>query len=189
MAAFYEANRYKVKITNQVLTENKKGNPELQLTVQPIAVYERGEFSEFAGPYERTVYITLTDGTIGTPDSPGWALQLLEFLGFNGQSFAQLDPADDNAISFIDTVVDARCVIDTYNGVEREKWDIIRPGRMTATTIDKKSIRALDAKFGKTLKSISKKQPVGAGVGDERVTLNDSLPPAPKGRGQKDIPF
>jgi len=42
------------RIVKQVLTENRKGNPEFQLTVLPIGYYEKEEYVQYDFPYSRT---------------------------------------------------------------------------------------------------------------------------------------
>ena len=156
MAAFYENGKYQALIVGQSLGENTMGNPEVQLRIKPIGIYDRtGEVSNFDGPYERTIYLVLTDATLGTPDKPGWVMQLLQFLGFNGTSFSQLDPAHPQAIDFTNKEVDAVCQVETYEGKDREKWNILRGGsnNSPAKPLPNKAIRGLDAKFGKLLKS------------------------------------
>lgn len=158
MAAFYTPGRYRVRIVGQTLAENKKGNPELQLKVQPIGYYEQNEYHEHDFPYPRTVYLTLTEGTIGTADKPGWIMELLRFLGFDGSSFGQLDPEAKDAVSFIGQEQDAICAVGDYDGKEREKWSIYRGGSGgDAKPMEKKGIKALDSKFKALLKARDKK--------------------------------
>lgn len=152
---YYTAGKYTGRIVNQVLTENRAGNPELQLVFLPTASIDaHGQADSITTDFPRTIYLTLTERTIGTPEKPGWVLLTLQFLGFNGTSFSQLDPDSDNPCSFIGMEVELRCNIETYEGKDREKWSVIRPGAGTiAKPAAKKTIRALDAKFSKLLKA------------------------------------
>lgn len=196
MAAFYESGKYRVKIAKQAFGKNKKDNFELQLTIKPIGVYSKPnspdeQLSEFDAPYERTIFLTLTEGTLGTTEKPGWVMQNLTYLGFNGDSFAQLDPNDKDAISFVGLELDARCDHEDYEGKEREKWNIIRPGGgasgPTTKPAEKKEVRALDSKFKSLLKANAKGRElatVGAGVVDP-----GDPPPPPAGRSDEEIPF
>jgi hypothetical protein len=183
VAAFYTPGRYRVRIVGQVLAENKKGNPELQLKVQPIGYYEKDEYVEHDFPYPRTVYLTLTEGTIGTPDKPGWIMELLRFMGFDGSSFGQLDPEAKDAVSFIGHEHDAICAVGDYEAKEREKWSIYRGGSgAAAKPMEKKSIKALDAKFKALLKARDKKQKDAA----QQPAPEPAMAAAPAG---EDIPF
>lgn len=183
MAAFYTPGRYRVRIVGQVLAENKKGNPELQLKIQPIGYYEQSEYVEHDFPYPRTVYLTLTEGTIGTPDKPGWIMELLRFMGFEGSSFGQLDPEAKDAVSFVGHEHDAICAVGDYEGREREKWSIYRGGSgEAAKPMEKKGIKALDAKFKALLKPKGKKEKDAA---PDQVPVAE-LATAP---ASQDIPF
>ncbi len=184
MAAFYTPGRYRVRIVAQTLTENKRGNPELQLKVQPIGYYEQnGEYVQHDFPYQRTVYLTLTEGTIGTPDKPGWIMELLRFMGFDGSSFGQLDPEAKDAVSFIGHEHDAICVVGDYESKEREKWSIYRGGSgAAAKPMEKKCIKALDAKFKALLKARDKKQKDAS----PQPAPEPAMAAAPAG---EDIPF
>ena len=191
MAAFYDKGTYQAKIVKQSLGENSKGNPELQLTLQPTAVVlQNGELAEQPFPYERTIYLTFTDGTLGTEANPGWVLQTLAYLGFEGGSFADIEKHD-----FTGQEVTALCAHDNYQGKEREKWSILRPRTAAPVKpLDKKGLRTLDAKFGKALKAVVKQAKEAP---PEKLTLpRDTtpvtagvLPEAPAGRDSEDIPF
>lgn len=160
----YDEGRFRVRIVDQQFGENKKGNPELQLIAQPIGYYNQGdeEFTPAYFQWPRTIFLTLTEGTLGTPDNPGWVMQTLKFLGFSGTSFSALDPNADNAHKFAGLEVDALCKHDEYDGKTREKWSILKPGgsRPQIGKIEKKSVRQLDAKFGKVLKAVATEAPV-----------------------------
>lgn len=77
MAAYYESGKYKARVTNQALVTNNKGNPEFKLVIKPIAFVIEGQENPFEGDYNRTIYLTLTDATLGTPTKPGWVMQTL----------------------------------------------------------------------------------------------------------------
>jgi hypothetical protein len=162
MAAYYEPARYRARITRQSLGENKKGNPELQIHFKPYGIYgPDGQLQPFDFPYERTVYLVFTDATLGTPDQPGWVIATLAHLGFTGDSFALLDPGEPNHVSFVNQEVDVFCEVETYEGKEREKWNIQRQTTVsTQKPLEKKGIRALDAKFGRVLKTMSPTRPI-----------------------------
>jgi hypothetical protein len=191
MAAFYDRGRYQGKIVNQILGENSKGNPELQLVVQPTAMYdEKGEPCKLSFPYSRTIYLVLTEATIGTPETPGWVVQTLNALGFNGKSFGELEPGQPDSWSCIGQAVDLRCDHDEYEGKEREKWSIARKPNTNGTptkTLEKKSLRALDAKYGKVLKVLAETAP--APTAEPTPGADAPLPPPPAGRTEAEIPF
>src|SRR4051794_26835454 len=116
MAAFYEKGKYRIRIANQAFGANPKGNPQIQLIFDVIGIYEGGEVSKFEGPYQRKIFLTPTQATLGAPDDPGWVLKTLQYLGFNGASFAPLDPEHKEHISFVGLEIDARCDVEDYEG-------------------------------------------------------------------------
>lgn len=165
MAVYFGEGRYRVRIESQAIAEGKKredgteGNPSLQIGIMPIGQYVDNEIEEVHSLYGRTVYLPLTDGTIGTLDNPGWVLMTLRFLGWQGTSFSELDPNEQPCHSFVGLECDAICQHDEYQGKQREKWSIHRPrgqGEAIGKTLDKKGLKSLDAKFGKVLKSTAK---------------------------------
>jgi hypothetical protein len=187
MAAYFDKGKYRIRITDQSLGENRNGNPELQLRFDVIGIHTKAGVEEMNGEYPRTIYLVMTDGTIGTADKPGWVLEVLRSLNFNGQSFAQLDPSHEKAVSFVGLEIDARCDHEEYDGREREKWSIVRPNASStlapAKPLEKKSLRALDAKFGKVLKAVNGRP---APANDSNVA---TLDPPPPGRDSEEIPF
>lgn len=194
MAAFYEPGKYRVRVTKQQFGENKNSNPELQLAIKPIGIYEGEEPSDMEGLYDRTIFLTLTEGTLGTAEKPGWVMTTLLFLGFNGTSFAQLDPEHTKAISFVGKEFDARCDVEEYQGKEREKWNVLRPGTGSGGPATKpiatKAVRALDAKFGKLLKSsIGRPAPNSPADPESTAAAIATMDPPPPGRAEEDIPF
>lgn len=188
----YNEGRYRVKITGQALTENKKGNPEVQLTILPVGWYEpqSDKPEPYAFQFPRTIFLTLTDATIGDEKAPGWVLHTLHYLGFRGTSFAALDPNVDGAFVFVGMELDATCRHDTYEGKTREKWAILRSGEARATkAIEKKAIRQLDSRFSKVLKSMAAK-PAPAGAVDPAGEAELAAEtPADATPAASDIPF
>lgn len=158
MAAFYEQGKYKVEIVGQALTENARGNAEFQLQLKPLAYIDpkAGE-TELGFDYTRTQYMSLTPATVGTPEKPGWVIETLASLGFNGTSFGQLDAEHKDHISFVGMTLEAICAHEEYQGKTKEKWNILRPGGNTRDVkpIEKKNMRTLDNKFGKVLKAFA----------------------------------
>lgn len=180
----YEEGNYKAEITGQALVSNKKGNPELQLVIAPTTFEApNGEQEPVRKTYPRTIYLTMTDATLGTESNPGWVFQTLQHLGFNRPSFSALDPADDNHQSFVGQTIEVSCKHDEYNGQNREKWSIYRTGatKTQGEPMEKKAIRQLDTKFSKLLKSTAndKSAPKSTEAGDNTPSSGDD----------QDIPF
>jgi hypothetical protein len=184
MAAHYEEGRYRVRVAGQALDAGgkpKEGGgataPSVLLIVRPVGFYDaEGDLISEDFQYDRTIYMQLTDSTIGTADKAGWVLQTLQYLGFDRDSFGALDPDVEGHFSFVGLECDAICKHDTYGGKTREKWSVHRPGNggqgPAVTRMEKKAVRALDAKFGKVLKAAVKAKP--------EATAQESPKPEPK---------
>ncbi len=150
----YENGRYQALITDQNLVENNKGNPELQLSIQPTAYQnEYGEWIIINVP-PRTIFLTLTDKTIGTPESPGWVLGVLHYLGWRGTSFDTLDKNTPGHHVF-DNEIEALCNNEEWEGRTREKWSIATP--RTGKGLPKSSLKQLSSRHKATLAAMSKK--------------------------------
>ena len=181
--------RYFAKITSQALTRNKKGNPEVQLTVLPLGQYDMdGNYEPRSFQWERTVFLSLTDKTIGTAHEPGWVLETLRFLGFKGDSFSKLDPAVEGSHSFVDKEVDVLCKTTKWDRKTIEKWSFLRAGgkRTEAKPVAAKEVRALEP-VGQVLKATAKAAPPTAKPKAERQPgEDDGLDPQ---EDPNDIPF
>lgn len=189
MAIYFHPGRYRARIDKQAVVENKKGNPEVQLTIVILGRYANDtEVIPCTEGYQRTVFMTLSPLTIGTETKPGWVLQTLQSLGFNAQSFGQLDPAHEQACDLTGQEVDAVCQTNSYNGQDREKWSVRRPGgggNAPGKPLERKGLKALDTKYGKVLKAVNKNAPPPA---------DDANPDTPPGEDkptptEANIPF
>jgi len=190
----YDNGTYKVKIVDQSIGENNNGNPELRLTIQPLGIYfddmepdgtKKKSLCDQDYPFTRTVFLALTDGTMGTPDQPGWVAHTLKFLGFTGESLSQLDKDHPQHISLIGIEADATNQIENYKGKDREKWNFLRgTGQQQQRALAKDALRQLDAKFGKVLKAVQTAKT------NPRPPLASPVPAfAGASRAGEDIPF
>ena len=180
------AGRYQATIVAQALAENKKGNPELQLTIKPTAFFRgENEVDPIDDGFPRTVFLTMTDQTMGNPASPGWVLQTILSLGFDREDLGDLSPDKPGHFSFIGKQVDAVCQHGDWNGNAREKWSIRRPGNngVVARPLDKKQTTSLNSRFGKALKAH-----LGRPNGATPAPVPQALPVATAAR-EEDIPF
>jgi hypothetical protein len=148
MSAWYEPGRYRVEIVNAALGESKdKATPQVEVTILPKGVYAGGGQLLDCAEQARIVYLALTEATLGTTANPGWVMKTLTAFGFVGPSFNDLQP-------LIGKVADAQCVIEDFNGEQREKWSLWRPfGQAPQRPAEKKTIRSLDAKYAALLKT------------------------------------
>jgi hypothetical protein len=165
MSVYFDEGKYRVRIENQAISEGKKredgteSNPSIELQIMPIGKYEQNELESVYAQYGRTIFLPLSEGTIGTAENPGWVLLTLRYLGWKGESFAELDPSNSPCHSFVGVECDAICQHDEYQGKQKEKWSIFRPrqqGEGYGKPIDKKGLKTLDAKFQKALRATTK---------------------------------
>ena len=176
----YDRGLYRVRIDNQQLGESQNGNPQIVLTFTPLGQYDMKDNSLFTCPSEaRSAFMTITDNTID------FILETLRHLGFQGNSFAQLDPDTTGFHDFRGVECDAYCKHDEYEGKTKEKWNISR-GKVTLNVkpLEKKDLRALDAKFGKKLKATP-----AATNGPTKAPPARGQAPAPAAPVPEDIPF
>lgn len=151
MSTQYQPGRYRLKTLGAALGESKGGTPQIELGVEVLGFYvPDGSFVEGGG--DRTIYLALTDGTLGTPDSPGWVYQQLLDLGWEGRSFVELGPLAGH-------VRDGECKHEAYEGKVAEKWSLFRRrGAEAQRPIQDRSLRQLNSKFAGLLKLGKAKQ-------------------------------
>jgi hypothetical protein len=185
----YDEALYQVKVVDQNMCENSKGNPQLELTIRPIGLYvettndetgareKRLKEEDFA--VDRIIFMVMTDATMGDNDNPGWVAQTLAWLGLEGGEVSRLDKDHKKHFSLIRKVFDARCSYETWNGKEREKWQIQHGESGTKNkALDKAGLKSLDARFGKAVKGAA-----------ESMTDDQKKAAATSSRAEKDIPF
>lgn len=149
MSIQYPAGRYRLKTIGAALGESKKtGTPQVEINVEVQGYYDpEGGFRECGG--DRTIFMALTEGTLGTPADPGWVYLALLDLGWAGKSFTELSALAGH-------VRDGECKHDEHEGKASEKWSLYRrrvaePQRPAQA----QTVRSLNAKFAGLLKAAS----------------------------------
>jgi hypothetical protein len=85
-----------------------------------------------------------------TPRTIGWLLSDLKAIGYDKVGFTYLDPEAPGAVNLFGREIEVACVLETYEGRERERWSIRRgPPR---TKLAQGNLEQLDAQFGEELK-------------------------------------
>lgn len=152
MGIYYPEGLFIGKIVNHVLGETKTGKPQLIITFIVIGKRDPanpdGPLITVYEQFDRTIYRVITNKTID------FVLQDLAQLGFQGDSFSELDCNSQVHQDFRGQECNVYCKHDNYNGRDNEKWsfahgDIVKP--LPATSVLK-----LDALFGKQLKARDK---------------------------------
>jgi hypothetical protein len=159
MSVFYPAGRYRVRIISAALGEsNPKADgtttPQIEVGIEILGLYDQGELRQLAGP-PRTIFLSLTDATLGTSTAPGWVWQTLIDLGFAGKSFAELAP-------LVGKDRDGECRHDDFTGEAKEKWSIYRQARGAQRPAEQKTIRSIDSKFKDLLRTAARPGPAVA---------------------------
>lgn len=188
----YAKGKYRAHVIGQALTESKNGTPQFELEVQIDGKYVNDDdYEEDNTEGWRTIYLSLTDATIGTPTQPGWVVALLKELGFAGPSFAQLDPEAKDAHDFIDLEIDVFNSPAEWQGTMREKWSIITGGERTKSKMEPAKVRQLDAKHrGVFSRSAPAPSPSPRSSTSKRSTPAKRPEPATvTGGSEEEIPF
>jgi hypothetical protein len=151
--AYYEPGQYDCIVTGQGMSESKKNRtPFFFLKVLPV---KRDGIELEGGQYECEVKLYLTETQ-------------LRGLGWNGVSFADIEPGGTHSFSGIN--IKASC---THSENGYENWKLPAPGMQTSDNVSGMS-RKLDALFGRALQKNGKPA---------------KKPAPPVDPGQDDIPF
>ena len=152
MAITYQNGKYVGRITEQALGKSKKkGTPEIQIRFAVLGAVDpvdpEGHLLQ-APIGERTVYLYITTNTAE------YVLRDLGRLGFDGDSFSKIDPQVAGWCDLTGKEVEFECRSETYDGEEREKWQVA--SAIHSTPLDTKQVQELDALYGRQLKAASK---------------------------------
>lgn len=170
---YYPKGNYKGTIIEQALSENDKGTAFVALKVrvdgQPTGMED----------YERTITLYITDSAVP------YTVEKLRSLGYDRQSWKDIDPATSNYFNFVGIEASLYCKHEAGEKGTFEKWDISTPRAGKALEpIAANKVRQLDMMFGNALKSGATapkaKAPmpvaVAAGGGDPMEISDDDLP-------------
>lgn len=173
MGTTYPAGRYRLKTLGAALGESKSGNPQIEINVEILGYHDpEGGFRECSG--DRTVYLSLTDATLGTPSDPGWVYQTLLDLGWDGRSFVELD-------SLAGHVRDGDCKHDEWDGKTVEKWGIYRRRiAQPQRPAQNQTVRQLNARFSGLLKAAAAQHRVASTTREEVAGAVEEAAEAPQ---------
>lgn len=150
---FYQPGRYLCHVTRQAMGKTSTDKPQFILSFMVDGQVDPNDpdvLREVAHQYERSMFRVITDKTIP------YLIDDLDQLGFQGESFAHLDPDNPGCHDFTGLVMNFECTHSTYEGTTREQWGLVRDGSLTFDPLDDKELRKLDAMFGKALKGRAK---------------------------------
>ena len=147
---YFDKGRYIGQLTNQQLGKTSNGNPQIVLTFNIIG---KVDLSDPQGAlldcpkYERTVYRVITNKTID------YVLKDMEAIGFEGNSFGQIDSSMPGFQDLRGKEIELFCDHDNYEGKEKEKWGIYTEFEgAKVEKLEAADVRKLDTLFGKALK-------------------------------------
>ncbi len=179
MSFNYAPGKYRLKIVAAALGETNGGKPQIGLTCAVLDGRDvNGEPFELVDPPNRTVYLTLTEATLGTPEQPGWVWETLLDLGFVGPSFSDLKP-------LVGQVRDGKMHVETHEGKTREKWELYRQGSAMKPAAPQ-VVKSVDTQFSRLLKGASGK---GAQPAPQQQRQAPQRQTVPDGKPEEDIPF
>jgi hypothetical protein len=135
MSPFYEAGRYRARVTSQWFEEANTGTPTFVLRFQVLNGI--APFNDSLPSMERTAYISLTEKTVER------VIENLRSIGFKGQSFLELDPGVEGFHNFAGKEIEVHCrhEPDQVNQM-RERWSLRVENRKPP--FDKQKLRQLD---------------------------------------------
>lgn len=181
MGTFYNAATHLVRITNQGFSESKeKKTPFFFFEFTPIAEVRDGFNEQIDGKYSRNIKLYLTDKTVAN------VRKALADLGWEGESFRQIDPNVDGFHSFVGMETLAEC---SHESTGYEKWELPYERAASAPKESDAAIsRKIDALFGKS------KVPVGKSASKPAAKPSQTRETVPSGSGDvvdknDEIPF
>lgn len=183
----YEKGRYLGRITAQALGQANTGNPQFVLRFVVLGRVNPADPQGDLFPcesYERTMYRVITENTIK------YLTEDLETLGFQGESFRDLDPSSANCHNFVGQEHEFYCshqAAQDGNGM-REQWGVAKATTaLEVKPLEAKQMRDLDNLFGKALKGIKKPagKPAAKPIQEELAAVAGRVEPA----RNDDIPF
>lgn len=123
----YRPGLYHCVTTSASLGVAKTGTPQVVVELRIYAMYQNGPgLVDIDGP-GATMYLPLTDKTLGTPSVPGWVYSALLMLGWSGESFTDLS-------SLVGREADFHCKHEEHEGKMSEKWSLSGP-RLAPPTV------------------------------------------------------
>ena len=87
MGIYNEKGSYKATIGVATMTEAKSGTPQVRLDLELREFYDAQRkcwVAAFQPRVPPSVYLAITDATMGSPGKPGWVADVLAYLGFDG---------------------------------------------------------------------------------------------------------
>ena len=172
---FYDQGIHVGEVLQQGLTKASTGTFQFVLTIKVLGVADPRDTTSYTphrNQFQRSIYMAITEKTIE------FVVPSLEVLGYEGTSFAALDPSHPDHQSFVGKTFDFLCMHEAdQDGNQRERWSVARTAKLPELQpLESREMRQLDALFGKAL-SAKKKPPVSVpGDANELGVTDDDIP-------------
>lgn len=153
MGTYYEQSEYWCEIVDHGLSEAKTGTHQLFVKFKVLGRVNASDPEKYDADeqqYERIMYQAITAKSVEI------ALDKLEALGFTGTAWSEFDRANPDSQDLVGNSIKMYCKHETYNGEQKERWDISRGG---GNRMDAEATSKLDSLFGKELRARTQAKP------------------------------
>lgn len=184
--ASFDCGRYLCRTNRVELGEAKTGTAQIVIKFTPLGMIDpqdpEGELLK-CPDWERAIFRAVTEKTMP------WVTKDLAVLHYTHDSFRYLSPEDPQYDPLGGIDFEAVCEHEVYEGKQRERWQMAHGGSVQVKPLDTKSVRKLDALFGKQLKEAKVAKSNG-----KDTPYSEAVKPEPQHTntgpgGQDDIPF
>lgn len=175
----FTAGYYVGHIQKWNLSEAGTGNP--QFVINFIPAYKKGPkgAKEECPNDPRSVYRVITDKTIE------YFANDLKALGYDRDTFDDLDPTSPNAFNFEGIEIEVRMKLETYDGRERERWELAMV-KTEIKPLERQGISALNAQFANKLREL---RMGGSGTAQARTPAPAAATGYANNAADDDVPF
>lgn len=149
MTELIPTGQYRARITDQGYREAGTGTPQFFLEFVLIAMVHDDGIEEDCPRVTRTYRKALTEKAFP------YLVEDLNAIDVEFGRPSQLDPQVEDAIKLIDREIRVHCEHTTYEGKDREEWNLLpRKAPVAKMSLDK--VRDLDRQFGRLLSTQSR---------------------------------
>lgn len=169
--------RYLVRVLSQRFKQAKTGTWQFELYVQPLTYHGYNGEEDVSHGSGRTLRWFLTE------KAGEYAIRDLRGLGWEGDSFAELEPTHPGCHSFVDMELECYMKIEARKdgSGSDERWNLHRD--IVAEPLPESDLAKLHRMFAKELKSSKPKAPAKSPARKEAEAVYAGQPES------KDIPF
>jgi hypothetical protein len=158
MSTQFDPGRYRIRILDQCFVESRQSTPGLSLTFKVIQNLDNLEAP--VKPYKRSLTLWVSEKTRSR------VMHQLHQLGYEGDTFAGVDPDTKGFHNFADTEADAICSHESTDRGTFERWELASDGNGKPQKLRNKAavLRRLDGEEDQALTLAAE-----AGVTDDDI--------------------